>query len=33
MNFVAAWRYDRNEALFVFDQPIIAASFTAWVEQ
>jgi transposase len=33
MTFIAALRYDRIEAPFVFDQPINAASFTAWVEQ
>jgi transposase len=33
MTFIAALRYDRIDAPFVFDQPINAASFTAWVEQ
>jgi transposase len=33
MTFIPALRYDRIEAPFVFDQPINAASFTAWVEQ
>jgi len=33
MTFIAALRYDRIEAPFVFDQPINAVSFTAWVEQ
>lgn len=32
MTFVAALRCDRIDAPFVFDQPINAASFTAWVE-
>jgi hypothetical protein len=33
MTFIAALRYDRIKAPFVFDQPINADSFTAWVEQ
>jgi transposase len=33
MTFIAALRCDRIDAPFVFDQPINAASFTAWVEQ
>ena len=33
MTFIAALRRDRIDAPFVFDQPINAASFTAWVEQ
>ena len=33
MTFIAALRCDRIDASFVFDQPINAASFTAWVEQ
>jgi hypothetical protein len=33
MTFIAALRYDRIDAPFVFDQPINSASFTAWVEQ
>jgi transposase len=33
MTFIAALRCDRVDAPFVFDQPINAASFTAWVEQ
>lgn len=32
MTFIAALRHDRIDAPFVFDQPINAASFTAWVE-
>lgn len=31
MTFIAALRCDRIDAPFVFDQPINAASFTAWV--
>jgi transposase len=33
MTFIAALRCDRIDAPYVFDQPINAASFTAWVEQ
>jgi len=33
MTFIAALRCDRIDAPFVFDQPINAATFTAWVEQ
>ncbi len=33
MTFIAALRSDRIDAPFVFDQPINAVSFTAWVEQ
>ena len=33
MTFIAALRQDRIDAPFVFDQPINAQSFTAWVEQ
>ena len=33
MTFIAALRCDRIDAPFVFDQPINAASFTAWVEE
>lgn len=33
MTFIAALRCDRIDAPFVFDQPINAASFTAWVER
>jgi transposase len=33
MTFIAALRCDRIDAPCVFDQPINAASFTAWVEQ
>ncbi len=33
MTFIAALRRDRIDAPYVFDQPINAASFTAWVEQ
>ena len=33
MTFVAALRHDRIDAPHVFDQPINAQSFTAWVEQ
>jgi transposase len=33
MTFLAALRCDRIDAPFVFDQPINAVSFTAWVEQ
>jgi NRPS condensation-like uncharacterized protein len=33
MTFIAALRCDQVNAPFVFDQPINAASFTAWVEQ
>lgn len=33
MTFIAALRCDRIDAPFVFDQPINAASFLAWVEQ
>lgn len=33
MTFIAALRCDRIDAHFVFDQPINAASFTAWVEE
>ena len=33
MTFIAALRCDRIEAPFVFDQPINAVSFIAWVEQ
>lgn len=32
MTLIAALRCDRIDAPFVFDQPINAASFTAWVE-
>jgi transposase len=32
MTFIAALRSDRIDAPFVFDQPINAISFTAWVE-
>ena len=33
MPLIAALRCDRIDAPFVFDQPINAASFTAWVEE
>jgi len=33
MTFIAALRSDRIDAPYVFDQPINAVSFTAWVEQ
>ena len=33
MTFIAALRHDRIDAPFVFDQPINAASFTAWIEE
>jgi len=33
MTFIAALRSDRIDAPYVFDQPINAISFTAWVEQ
>ncbi|MGQ0559631.1 MAG: IS630 family transposase [Sphingosinicella sp.] len=33
MTFIAALRHNRIDAPFVFDQPINAVSFTAWVEQ
>ena len=33
MTFIAALRHDRIDAPFVFDQPINAMSFLAWVEQ
>ena len=33
MTFIAALRCDRIDAPFVFDQPINAASFTAWIEE
>lgn len=33
MTFIAALRCDRIDAPFVFDQPINAVSFTAWVEE
>lgn len=33
MTFIAALRHDRIDAPYVFDQPINATSFTAWVEQ
>jgi hypothetical protein len=33
MTFIAALRCNRIDAPYVFDQPINAASFTAWVEQ
>jgi transposase len=33
MSLIAALRCDRIDAPFVFDQPINAASFTAWVEE
>lgn len=33
MTFIAALRCDRIDAPFVFDQPINAVTFTAWVEE
>lgn len=33
MTFIAALRCDRIDAPFVFDQPINAASVTAWIEE
>lgn len=32
-NFIAALRCDRINTSFVFDQPINAVSFTAWIEE